>query len=77
MAKIPEGEFLMGSYYGEEDELPDHLSTLNSFSLMCTKLQTKLTADVYECERGTGGFDTFDSQQPVVYVDWKNAVILL
>ena len=33
MVKIPEGEFLMGSYSGEEDELPDHLGYIKSFLL--------------------------------------------
>ena len=74
MVKIPEGEFLMGSLFGEEDELPDHLVFINSFFLDVHEVTNEAFSRCHECERGSGGFDTFDSQQPVVYVDWKNAV---
>ena len=73
MVKIPEGEFLMGSYYGEEDELPDHLVYIKSFLLDAHEVTNEAYSWCHECERGSGGFDTFDRQQPVVYVDWENA----
>ena len=73
MVKIPEGEFLMGSYSGEEDELPDHLVYIKSFFLDAHEVTNEAYSRCHECERGSGGFDTFDRQQPVVYVDWKNA----
>jgi len=73
MVKIPEGEFLMGSYSGEEDELPDHLVYIKSFYLDAHEVTNEAYSRCPECERGSGGFDTFDRQQPVVYVDWKNA----
>ena len=73
MVKIPEGEFLMGSYSGEEDELPDHLVYIKSFLLDAHEVTNEAYSRCHECERGSGGFDTFDRQQPVVYVDWENA----
>jgi len=73
MVKIPEGEFLMGSYSGEEDELPDHLVYIKSFFLDAHEVTNEAYSRCHECERGSGGFDTFDRQQPVVYVDWENA----
>ena len=73
MVKIPEGEFLMGSYFGEEDELPDHMVYIKSFFLDAQEVTNEAYSRCSECERGSGGFDTFDSQQPVVYVDWDNA----
>ena len=73
MQKIAAGEFLMGSDFGADDELPDHLVFIDSFYLD----QHEVTNDDYSkclnCERGQGGFDTTDPQQPVVYVDWNNA----
>ena len=73
MVKISEGEFLMGSYSGLEDELPDHLVYIKSFFLDVHEVTNEAYNRCPECEKGSGGFDTFDSQQPVVYVDWKNA----
>ena len=73
MVKIPEGEFLMGGYSSEEDELPDHLVYIKSFFLDAHEVTNKAYSRCHECERGSGGFDTFDPQQPVVYVDWENA----
>ena len=73
MVKIPEGEFLMGSYSGNEDESPDHLVYINSFFLDEHEVTNEAYSKCPECERGSGGFDTFDSKQPVVYVDWENA----
>ena len=73
MVKIPEGEFLMGSYSGEEDELPDHLVYIKSFYLDAHEVTNEAYSRCPECERGSGSFDTFDRQQPVVYVDWNNA----
>ena len=63
----------MGSYSGEEDELPDHLVYIKSFLLDAHEVTNEAYSRCHECERGSGGFDTFDRQQPVVYVDWKNA----
>ena len=73
MVKIPEGEFIMGSYFGEEDELPDHLVYIRSFFIDSHEVTNEDYSRCIQCERGSGGFDTYDSQQPVVYVDWKNA----
>jgi len=73
MVKIPDGEFLMGSFYGEEDELPDHIVQVKGFFLDAQEVTNNDYSRCSACERGSGGFDTYDSQQPVVYVDWKNA----
>lgn len=73
MVLISEGEFLMGSYQGDEDELPDHLVYIESFYLDQHEVTNEAYSKCIECERGSGGFDTFDPLQPVVYVDWKNA----
>ena len=73
MVKIPEGEFLMGSYSGREDESPDHLVYIKSFFLDEHEVTNEAYSKCSECERGSGGFDTFESKQPVVYVDWNNA----
>ena len=73
MVKIPEGEFLMGSDFGEEDELPDHLVFINSFYLDKYEVTNLDFKSCLVCERGKGGFDTSESEKPVVYVDWLNA----
>jgi len=74
MVKIPEGEFIMGSDFGGEDELPDHLVSINSFYLDKYEVTNLDFKRCEICERGTGGFDTRESEKPVVYVDWLNAV---
>ena len=63
----------MGSYSGEEDELPDHLVYIKSFFLDAHEVTNEAYSRCHECDRGSGGFDTFTRQQPVVYVDWENA----
>ena len=73
MVIINEGEFLMGSDLGDEDELPDHLVFVQSFYLDQHEVTNADYNKCLKCERGHGGFDTVDPQQPVVYVDWKNA----
>jgi len=73
MVKIPEGEFIMGSDFGGEDELPDHLVFINSFYLDKYEVTNMEFTRCLICERGTGGFDTKESEKPVVYVDWLNA----
>ena len=73
MLKISAGEFLMGSDLGDEDELPDHLVFIQSFYLDQHEVTNEEYSKCLTCERGHGGFDTIDPQQPVVYVDWKNA----
>ena len=73
MVLISEGEFLMGSDFGDEDELPDHLVFINSFYLDQHEVTNADYSKCLACERGHGGFDTVDPQQPTVYVDWKNA----
>ena len=73
MLKISAGEFLMGSDLGDEDELPDHLVFIQSFYLDQHEVTNEEYSKCLTCERGRGGFDTIDPQQPVVYVDWKNA----
>ena len=55
MVKIPEGEFLMGSYSGEEDELPDHLVYIKSFFLDAHEVTNEAYSRCNECERGSGG----------------------
>ena len=74
MVKIPEGEFIMGSDFGGEDELPDHLVSIKSFYLDKYEVTNLDFKRCLICERGTGGFDTRESEKPVVYVDWLNAV---
>ena len=73
MLKISAGEFLMGSDFGDEDELPDHLVYIQSFYLDQHEVTNEDYNKCLTCERGHGGFDTTDPQQPAVYVDWKNA----
>ncbi len=73
MVKIPEGEFIMGSDYGGEDELPDHLVFIKSFYLDKYEVTNFYYNKCMDCERATGGFDTMDSEKPAVYVDWINA----
>ena len=73
MLKISAGEFLMGSDLGDEDELPDHLVFIQSFYLDQHEVTNEEYSKCLTCERGHGGFDTTEPQQPVVYVDWKNA----
>ena len=73
MVFINEGEFLMGSDLGDEDELPDHLVFVKSFYLDQHEVTNGDYSKCVECTRGHGGFDTIEPQQPVVYVDWKNA----
>ncbi|MCK5899867.1 SUMF1/EgtB/PvdO family nonheme iron enzyme, partial [bacterium] len=73
MVFINEGEFLMGSDLGDEDELPDHLVFVKSFYLDQHEVTNADYSKCVECTRGHGGFDTIEPQQPVVYVDWKNA----
>ena len=73
MQKISAGEFLMGSDYGPEDEFPDHLVSIQSFYLDQHEVTNEDYSKCLTCERGHGGFDTTDPQQPVVYVDWNNA----
>ncbi|MBC8258727.1 MAG: formylglycine-generating enzyme family protein [SAR324 cluster bacterium] len=75
MVMLPEGEFLMGSYLGNEDELPDHLVFIKGFYLDQHELTNADYSSCSKCERGQGGFDTSDPLQPTVYVDWKNADI--
>jgi len=72
MVKIPEGEFVMGSEYGD-DELPDHLVFIKSFFLDKYEVTNLDYSGCKICERGQGGFDSLDPEKPVVYVDWSNA----
>ena len=51
MVKIPEGEFLMGSYSGEGDELPDHLVDVKSFFLDVHEVTNEAYSRCHECER--------------------------
>ena len=67
------GMFLMRSDVGDEDELPDHLVFIQSFYLDQHEVTNENYSKCLTCERGHGGFDTRDPQQPVVYVDWNNA----
>jgi len=73
MVFINEGEFLMGSDLGDEDELPDHLVFVKRFYLDQHEVTNADYSKCVECTQGHGGFDTIEAQQPVVYVDWKNA----
>jgi len=73
MVIIKEGEFLMGSNLGSEDELPDHLVFVKSFFLDQYEVTNADYNECLKCISGNGGFDTIELQQPVVYVDWENA----
>ena len=73
MVIIDKGEYLMGSYLGDEDESPDHLVFVSSFYLDQHEVTNAEYSECVECKRGHGGFDTVDPRQPVVYVDWENA----
>jgi len=72
MVKIPEGEFIMGGDFGD-DELPDHLVLIKSFYLDKYEVTNLDYSSCATCERGHGGFDTLAPYKPVVYVDWSNA----
>ena len=71
MVIINEGEFLMGSDIGDEDEQPDHLVFVKSFYLDQHEVTNAAYSKCVKCTRGHGGFDTIELQQPAVYVDWK------
>ncbi len=73
MVRIPGGEFIMGDPDGEADEQPDHLVVLSGFFLDEREVTNQEYSECRVCERGQGGFDTVDPEQPVVYVDWGNA----
>ena len=73
MRLIPGGEFIMGSATGRPDETPDHRVEIRPFLMSQHEVTNAEYARCDSCERGTGGFDTSDANQPVVYVDWENA----
>ncbi|MAE16634.1 MAG: hypothetical protein CL911_04245 [Deltaproteobacteria bacterium] len=73
MRLIPGGEFMMGSSTGRADETPDHRVEVRSFLMGQHEVTNAEYARCDSCERGTGGFDTTDFDQPAVYVDWENA----
>ena len=73
MRLIPGGEFIMGSAAGRADETPDHRVEIRPFLMGQHEVTNAEYARCEVCERGTGGFDTSELDQPVVYVDWENA----
>ncbi|MBF0280294.1 MAG: SUMF1/EgtB/PvdO family nonheme iron enzyme [SAR324 cluster bacterium] len=73
MVFIAESQFLMGSFKGENDERPVHLVNLQSYLLDRYEVTNAEFDKCIDCERGKGGFDTKEPEQPVVYVDWENA----
>ncbi len=73
MVLVPEGRFFMGSKKGEENEKPVHSVYLLSYFIDSHEVTNKEFARCDHCERGKGGFDTTEPDQPVVYVDWQNA----
>ncbi len=73
MVLVPEGRFYMGSKKGEENEKPVHSVYLRSYFIDSHEVTNREFARCDHCERGKGGFDTTEPDQPVVYVDWQNA----
>ncbi len=73
MVFLAEGSFLMGSVQGENNENPPHPVYLDSYYLDKYEVTNAEYAKCPTCERGHGGFDTSEPDQPVVYVDWENA----
>lgn len=73
MVLIPAGPFLLGSVRGDEDEQPIHSVDLRSYYLDTHEVTNFEYDRCTVCERGSGGFDTVEYGQPVVYVDWENA----
>ena len=73
MVLVPEGRFFMGSKKGEENEKPVHSVYLRSYFIDSHEVTNREFARCDHCERGKGGFDTTEPDQPVVYVDWQNA----
>ena len=73
MVFIPEGTFLMGRVQSDEEEQPRHAVYLPSYYLDTHEVTNVEYSRCMDCQRGSGGFDTNEPQQPVVYVDWENA----
>ena len=73
MVFVAGGSFSMGSNMGEEDEQPVHSVYLHSYFIDTHEVTNEEYARCDRCEKGSGGFDTTEPDQPVVYVDWKNA----
>ncbi len=73
MVLVPEGRFSMGSINGEANELPVHSVYLHRYLIDAHEVTNSEFARCDICEKGSGGFDTTEPDQPVVYVDWENA----
>lgn len=73
MVYIPSGSFFMGSEKGEVDEAPSHIVFLDSFYIDKFEVSNEDYSKCSTCVRGTGGFNTTEPKQPVIYVDWENA----
>ena len=73
MVLVSEGRFSMGSINGEANELPVHSVYLHRYLIDAHEVTNSEFARCNICEKGSGGFDTMEPDQPVVYVDWENA----
>ncbi len=73
MVLVSEGRFSMGSINGETNELPVHSVYLHRYLIDAHEVTNSEFARCDICEKGSGGFDTTEPDQPVVYVDWENA----
>lgn len=73
MVLIPAGSFLMGSLHGPKNEQPTQEVYVPAFRIDKTEVTNAEFQECAQCERGQGGFDTTEPDQPVVYVDWENA----
>ena len=73
MVLVSEGRFSMGSINGEANELPVHSVYLHRYLIDAHEVTNSEFARCDICEKGSGGFDTTEPDQPVVYVDWENA----
>ena len=73
MVLVSEGRFSMGSINGEANELPVHSVYLHRYLIDAHEVTNSEFARCNICEKGSGGFDTTEPDQPVVYVDWENA----
>lgn len=73
MVRVNGGRFRMGALQGALDEQPVRSVELASFYLDVHEVTNEAFDQCANCVRGSGGFDTAQPQQPVVYVDWENA----
>ena len=75
MMYIPEGEFQMGSNYGESDEQPVHTVYLDAFWIdqtEVTKVFYKMCVSAGTC-RVTKKMEETSNNNPIAYVNWNDA----